>query len=357
MKKKLLSILLLLASCTSPKQEDLLIHNLDTDFSTADTLFMKYKQTFNFVSYTYDFAIKDTILLASGNNNENIGHCYSINNGALITTIINCGNAANETRQGTIIRYHRDSIQFIDQMFKEIKLIAINDILTKPMGEREFSRITIPTTIKSFYYKKIDNNVVIGYNDANNKDAKYFIFENNKLTQFGEYNKKILVSTVNQELTNDIAAHQYNPKFASYGSKIISADRSGVTLETIDINTKSILNERFYTKITFGEQFKGSYSSDPIDMYTEKVYCTDKEIYCIVKQINKVKSKEEGGRFVDLFILVFDWDLNPIKKYYIGSSTFGGYSVCMTEDCKKFYYLAMEEEKQTLFEGIINYNL
>lgn len=354
MKTKLLSILLLLASCSSTEQEDILIHNIDIDFPTADTVIMGHKLTLGIYRDIREIIIKDTTLFALdfGNNNENIGFCYSLNSGNVITPIINRGRAANEIATQSFsldIMSHRDTIQFIDFALREIKSIFLDDILTKPMGERQISKINVPTTIKSLSYKKIDNSVVIGYNLKGDNNAKYFIFDSSKVTMFGDYNKKILVSNVNQKITNNIAAGQYSPIFASCGSKVISADESGVTLELIDTNTKSIVKDRFYTKFTFGEQMENI-----VDIITEKVYCTENEIYCIVKQMDKIKSKEIGRKYVDVFILTFDWDLNPIKKYYVGSSKSLDFKYFMSQDCKKIYCLSTGGEEQTLFEGTIN---
>lgn len=282
-----------------------------------------------------------------------MGYCYNINNGEPLNTIINYGKAANEILPENIVEFHGDSIQFINYILREIKSISMDDILTMPLGERKMSKIVLPKIIGSLNYKKIDNNMVIGHNYKNDKNAKYFIF-NNELTLFGKYNTEILESTVNQELTPDVLASQYYPYFASCGSKVISADRRGITLELIDPNTKSIIKDRFYSKFTFGQQSKGVYSGEPTDLNTKNVYCTNTEIYCIVTQFDKTKKRENGNLFVNIFILVFDWELTPIRKYYIGSSTSRGYSVCMTDDCKKIYYLAFLEEKYSLFEGIIN---
>lgn len=355
MKKKLLSILLLLASCASPRQEDILIHNIDTDFPTVDTIAMDYKQTIDMTYHATEITVKDTLLFVLGWNTKNLGYCYSLNSGNTITPIINRGKAANEliTQDCSLnIVSHRDTIQFIDLVLREIKSISLDDIITKPMGEREFSKTNAPMAIKSFNYKKIDNSVVIGYNYES--DSKYFVFDNGKITMFGDYNKKILVSRVNQKITNTIAEGQYCPMFASWGSKVISADERGVTLELIDVNTKSIVKDRFYMKFSMVEQFKGGSTCDPVDIYTEKVYCTENEIYCIVKQINKLKTKGIRERYLDVFVLTFDWNLNPIKKYYVGTSNFDGFKYFMSQDCKKIYCLSTGGEEQTLFEGTIN---
>lgn len=358
MKKNILSILFLLASCSFPKQEDVLIHKIDVDFPAVDTIAMDHKQTLILLRLPREIIIKDTTLFVLGfeDNDVNVGLCYSINSGDVLTPIINRGRAANEiaTQSYSLkIMSHRDTIQFVDLISREIKSISLDDIITKPMGEREFSKTNVPTTIKSFNYKKIDNSVIIGCNSNGDNDAKYFVLDSSKITMFGEYNKEILVSRVNQEITNNIAAAQYDPIFANWGSKVISADARGITLELINAKTKSVVKDRFYTKFTFGEQVENTFSGDPVDIYTEKVYCTENKIYCIVKQINKIKSKEKRREYVDVFILSFDWNLNPIKKYYVGTSNFYGFKYFMSQDCNKIYCLSTEGEAQTLFEGII----
>lgn len=174
------------------------------------------------------------------------------------------------------------------------------------------------------YAKEIDNNVIIGYNLKGENDAKYFVYDSSKMTMFGKYNKEIFVSKGNQKISNDISAGQYDPLLASCGSKVISADTRGVTLELIDVKTKSIIKDRFYTKFTLGTQVEGGATCDPVDLYA------------------------------DIFILTFDWDLNPIKKYHVGTSSLYGFKYFMSQDCKKIYCLSTEGEEQTLFEGTIN---
>lgn len=357
MKKKLLLILLLLSSCASTQKNDIIIHDLDVDFPTAETVSMEYKQTFNMIYYSEEIAVKDTAIFALGYNNDNMGYCYNINNGNLITPIINRGKAANEIiaeDYSLNIMLHKDTIQFIDNGLHEIKSITMDDVVTKHVGERVVSKINTPKANLSFNFKKVDNNIVIGQNFDPKEGQKYFIFDGNELSLFGEYNEKIYKSNGNKKLSSNILSMVCQPKFANHGSKIISADKHGVTLELIDANTKNVIKDRFYTIIPIEEMDEKGGSPPLMDLNTKRVYCTDNEIYCIVTLLDKLKTKEEKKKFVDIFILVFDWDLNPIKKYYIGSSTNRGYTICMTEDCKKFYYLANEGEKQTLFEGLIN---
>lgn len=81
--------------------------------------------------------------------------------------------------------------------------------------------------------------------------------------------------------------------------------------------------------------------------------CNDKYILCCVSGYLSKEDKE--AKIVKKAILVFDWDLNPIKKFDLPSSDKNRNTYFISEDCKTVYSWKMEEKGLVLSKSDLNY--
>lgn len=349
MKKLLYTFVILISSCASSVQQDKnRLHDLDTDFPVADTITLNpiLKQTFENMSNINNFIVRDTIMYCFENNDDNFGYCYGINSGVKLSTIINKGKANNEmtsivTKNNMFID---DSIQFIDTKSRIIKIFSINDILTKPMNERVFSTYKLPDEIiNTFNFTKY-NNIILGTSDYidDTINYKYFTLENGKVSLFGNVKKEIFEPEM--ELNRAIISGVFNiTNFTNHNEKFAVANFHGIVLQVIDVNKKIVKYDRYYQKFKI-EESDGVIKTMPTDYKTISIGCDEKYIYC---QVRKSARGEINGKI----ILVFDWELNPIKKYFIRPHALDKNRFYISKDSKSLYYLTTEDEKPKLYEN------
>lgn len=359
MKKLFLPALLVLISCGGSVNTDktLVLSNLDVDFPVTDTIQPSYIQTFENISRTSTCAVKDSIIYVSEDNNSNCGHSYNIYTGEQISTIINIGRASNEIPglRGFLIK--GDSIQLFDTYAiqsnnnpQTIKTFALNDILTKPMGERNFSSVTIPDTLFTISYLKIDGGIILGSNSAGEltNNLRYFISENNQITYFGDIMEGLVESVIVLDEKNKRLS--YNPfvftEFGCYNEKIVAVNSSIMMLEVINTVEKTVEKGKYYDKYLIKNENQG----ESTGCYRpSSVMCTKENIFCIA-----IKKSIVGNKPIfESYIFVFDWNLNPVKKYYIAGGDALNFNYILSNDCKSIYSISTNPEKQEIYEGKI----
>lgn len=126
--------------------------------------------------------------------------------------------------------------------------------------------------------------------------------------------------------------------------RIIAANVQGIMLEIINTEQKKIERGKYYDKYIMEEESVGTTSDYDIRL----IGCTKENIFCVV-----VKGFKENDKIVDKsFILVFDWELNPVKKFYVADNMEGDL-FWFSNDCKSICRMNVNTEKQELFEGKI----
>lgn len=354
MKITLLIILLFLVSCSSSskKQSDIIIHDTDIDFPTTDTIEFTPRQSFEILDNIRSlWCVKDSVLFVEiYNNPDRLGICYSINSGKEISTIINIGRAANEAATSCSFEYGKDSIHFCDIIYHNIKTFAMDDIISKPLAERSFSLNMIPDSIVTNRFTKIDEKTTFGTNRNSSESSCfrnyiYFTYDGKEVSFFGELRKEIFETLDDYKTFIDKRNVFQNITYATCKNKVVVAEYLGIALHIVDPHQKKIIKERYYNKYITSEDTKiatGEYQwSD--------VFCSDEYIYCISRKKNEKKSVETGRNVLEKHIFVFDWDLNPIRKYFF----VGNDKINLSHDGKSLYRLVRNnenDEKRDLLE-------
>lgn len=333
----LISLFIIGYSCSSEQKTDV-IKDIDFDFPTTDTITFNPLKTFNIASDVKSIHVKDSVLFVLENNNDNLGYCYSINSGEKISTILNKGRAANE-QIDPFVFFTKDSIQFIDMntiSSRLIKTFSLDDIISKPISERTFS-VTHFTqdTLSLYFYVKIGNETIFGTNAKSEKDSDmcYFIFNPEKVFSFGKYEKEIFDSKESYDCKSQGSILMFSHIRLS-GDKVIVAYQFGMGLNVIDTDKKAITKERYYNKFKCNED-----GFTPIFKYKCKtIECDDENIYYFTRNIM------DDDEYMN--ILVFDWELNPIKRYAIKCNR----NDFMSYKDKTLYLMTQGEETMELLE-------
>lgn len=350
MKISSLFILLLLVSCSSKsdKQSDIVIHDVDIDFPSADTIKFTLRQSFEILDNVSSWHVKDSLLFVQTYNNpDRLGICYNINSGKEISTIINLGRAANEATTSCQFEYGDDSIYCCDTKYDNIKTFAINDIISKPMGERPFSINKIPDSLIALFFTKIDSIIIFGTNNNGDpascyRNYLYLTYDGKDLSFFGEVRKEIFETQKDYETSIVEKKVFQTTSVAINKNRVVVAEAYGIALHAIDPYKKKIIKERYYNKYNVSENgitASGKYQSSD-------VYCSDEYIYFISRVQNEKKSAETGLNIFEYHILVFDWDLNPVKKYFSCMNNRPN----LSHDGKSLYLLVENDDKRDLFE-------
>lgn len=356
MKITLLYILLFLVSCSSSskKQSDIIIHDTDIDFPTADTIEFTPRQSFEILDNIRPlWCVKDSVLFVEiYNNPDRLGICYSINSGKEISTIINIGRAANEANTSCSFKYGEDSIHFCDNIYHNIKTFAINDIISKPMWERPFSINMIPDSLISSHFTKIDTITIFGTNSNLNqlsyyRNYLYYTYDGKDLSFFGEVRREAFETQKDYEESVKEKCLFQTTKIATNKNRVIIANIFGIALHVVDPHKKKIIKERYYNTYKYNPSNARTFTTSKYQSCF--VLCSDEYVYCVSQVKDEKKSAEMDRKIFENHIFVFDWDLNPIRKYFF----VGNDKINLSHDGKSLYRLVRNnenDEKRDLLE-------
>lgn len=376
MKKKTNACLFLIGislfGCDSAKSPVSLISNVDTDFPITEELEFKPFNKYEILE-TGHCMIDDSILwYFSGSDKHSIGSCYHLNTGEKLSTIAMKGNAANEfvnLGNPSSSRITDDSIQlhssYFDKKSDVIKTFAIKDIIeNKPMNERQFSVAMVPDSINATQFMKLPNGSILATIDGsygkkplpekfdiNNKS--FVIINNNEVKGYETINYDSFDVKITDPESNS------NPNFViknaySTGNIVTRGNDMAAfsacyqfILYTFDLKRGSIINEKRYTEM---KSDGGAMTTNEMEMLIGIMKSNDKYIYCAVVGYFSKKDKELGLRKRALF--VFDWNLNPIKKFNLPSKKNTRHII--SEDCSSIYIGEYTDEGFVLTKADLN---
>lgn len=346
MKKKFLPFLFLAVSCTSYTKD---VHDIDKDFPTTDTLSFEPIKTFNIDQEVIDFTVMDSAVFIVEMGSENFGHCYNINTGEVISTLVSKGSAQNELIKNPLsgIRIKDGNVYFSNQG-GVIKKFSTNEILTKPLGERKVDIISPPNEVATMSYIETGNNELFGTPLPNMNDDfyRYFISVKDSVIYLEKLNEKYKASK-NITDKNLSQAPIISCAFENYNNKVVTADY-GMMLQIVDLKKRIIENERFYNKIEVDG--KGRLKSN--EFTVANVKCNEKYIY--FRTIRSDFSKTTDKDVYNMYVYVFDWNLNPVKKYFAGAFNYKKTRNNISHDGNNYYYMTVsDEDKQVLYKAEI----
>lgn len=371
MKKKqflLFLITITLFSCESGRRNNVAISDINTDFPSPEKLELKPFKIYDVNSYG-PCIIDDSVLWHFEETNNHFGTCYNLNTGEKISTIASKGKASYELIQSPNVIFSGDSVQFHTSLTSSngsIKTFAKKDIINNiPMGERNFSLVTPPQRINIGQMIKLSNgsvltticpvNKVFDLNKTETNKKNIVIINDNGIKAYNTINYKshnIKQSTDYKgpsEVTakDQIKMSYANGLIATKGCDIavLTADMQFI-LYTLDLKNGNVINEKRYTEM------QGIFieTTNAMNLAIVDIKSTDKYIFNVVRGYFSIEDKE--SRTTRESIFVFDWKLNPIKRFDLPNEKGGYYT--LSNDCEAVYYCIDGEDGLTLLKANLN---
>ena len=368
----LLLISLSFFSCNSAvKNQAAPISNIDTDFPITEELEFTTFNKFDILEIGCCM-IDDSILwfVRRGEDDDDFGSCYNLNTGEKLSIIASKGRAANELIGLEDFQIIGDSVQLYAYP-NMIKTFAKKEIIANvPMGERTFSVTIVPDSIWVRRMVKLPNGSVLAtiipalseseqteINEFNKKSVTIFNNEEANSYETINYGSFDLEKAKGMELpANDLIKCAYADGCIAIKGNDMAAFSvcHQFILYTFDIKSGNVVNEKRYTemqRVESRDEMSTSLSTiNNRQIEIETMQTNDKYIICSVRGF--FNEKDEELRQFSEAIFVFDWELNPIKKFDLPYRKNGYYTV--SNDGSAVYFRESNEDGLSLYKADLN---
>lgn len=303
------------------------LSDVQTDFPECDTLTFKKWQT-------YDIKMKGVIMISdSGLWNfydtpiDNLGDCYDLNTGEKLSSIATIGRAKNEVELDlNSIGIANDSMYIFYDERKLLKIFPLNDILNNvPVGERKVNMKQFPDTLYMSGITPLSDGSILStlsFNfNPNLLDSKEItpsvaIINDTSIKTYQTINYDSY--SINLHEDQSLSVNNFIKLNYAYGNvsakgnsmAVLSVDRQAI-LYTLDLTTGKVINEKRYTEMKC--EGGGFLSQNDLDLNIVNLESNDDYIVCILEGFMNEKEKKEKKQ--KRILLVFDWNLNPIKCF------------------------------------------
>lgn len=366
----LLLICISFGSCNSTVKNQIIpILNIDTDFPVTEKLEFKLYNKYDILKDGFCM-IEDSILWSIKDREDDFGACYNLNTGERLSSIASRGRAANELTELEDFQIIGDSVQFYVYP-NMVKTFAKRDIINNvPMGERRFSVTIVPDSILVRRMAKLPNGSILAtimpasaefeQVKLNEYNEKSIAILNNKEANFYEtinYESFDLEKAKGLELSaNDLIKCAYADGCIAIKDNdmaVFSVSHQFI-LYTFDIKNGNVVNEKRYTKMkrteSRDEMFTSLSTINDRQIEIESIKLNDKYILCDVRGYFS-KEDEDSKRYKEA-IFVFDWDLNPVKKFDLPYRKNVYYTV--SNDGSAVYFRESNEDGLSLYKADLN---
>lgn len=372
MKKNTRFLLLLigisLLSCNNTMKKSITpISSFSTDFPITERLKFDFFNKYNILERGF-CVIDDSILWHFKNGRHDFGSCYDLNTRKKLSVIAYRGTSTNELSNLDWFNIIGDSLLFYVGQ-NTIKTCSKKDIINNvPIENRTFSVITAPDSILVSQMTKLPNgSALVTIRPAINKFEKekrneinkktIAIFNNNKIKSYEtiKYDSfDVEEATKNQIDANDLIKWTYAQGIIAIkdnNTAVFSAFNQFI-LYTFDLNIGNVSNEKRYTKILRdGEEMSFTSTNDML-LNIRSIKVNDKYILCQVygyfsEEDKEVKLQKEA-------IFVFDWNLNPIKKFDLPETERKDGYYTISNDCNSAYFCESNDGGITLHKADLN---
>ena len=340
------------------------ISNIDTDFPATEKLEFKLFNKYDILK-SGTCVIDDSTLWFFDFAETEIGSCYNLNTGKKLSIIASIGRAANELTELDSFEIIGDSVLLYTGR-NTIKTFAKKDIIDNiPMGDRKFSIATVPDSILMNRMTRLPNGSILATTlPALSKlekarmsgfNQKTIVIFNNKEANFYE--------TINyesfdiEEADTELPANDLIKCAYSYGSVEIKDNDTVVfsvcnqfILYTFDIKSGNVVNEKRYTKMQRDGREGSLTTTNDRKLRVGVMKSCDKYVLCDVQ--GYFSEDDKDSKLYKEAIFVFDWELNPIKKFDLPQKENGYYTI--SNDCKSAYFCEFNEDGLVLYKADLN---
>ena len=357
-------------SCNSTvKNQTIPILNIDKDFPVTEQLEFKPFNKFDILNEGFHI-IDDSTLWSIEEREDDFGACYNLNTGERLSIIASRGRAANELTELEDFQIIGDSVQLYAYP-NTIKTFSKREIIDNiPMGERKFSVTIVPDSILVRRMAKLPNGYVLATIIPALSE-----FEQRKMNEFNEKSVALLndkeansYETINYGSFNlekakgaELSANDLIKCAYADGCIAIKDNDMAVfsvshqfILYTFDIKNGNVVKEKRYTKIQREEvrdEISTSFSTtNDRELEINNIKTNDKYILCDVRESFIEEDKEL--KLYKNSIYVFDWELNPIKKFDLPDRKNGYYR--LSNDGSSVYFCEFTEDGLILYKANLN---
>lgn len=348
-------IIILLCSCNGAKnrneEQNSTIMAINADFPTSEDLEFEYFNDYEMLETGYLRITDSALWHFTEMSRTAIGSCYDLNTGEKISTIGTRGKAKYEfVRQPSVLSFIGDSIQFT--CFYQIKTFSIKDIIeNKSLDSRGYSIVDIPSSFAIKSMTKLPDGSIftrlgspVGTSQTRNDLNKNSIVIINgddvksydlgiDYERFGAKEWEMNTGGYKDATYSDDIKNIYATGYERFNDDniIVLSVLNQFTLYSFDINSGKVLKEKTYT---IPEESGGGYPENNLRLsISGDMKADSKYIYCPVEGYFSEKDKKNKKRRTSIFI--FDWDLNPIKRFNLPYTK--NETIIISEDCKSVY--------------------
>ena len=372
MKKNPLLLLLVsisLFSCNNTVKKSISpLSNLNTDFPVSETLEFTPLNKYTVVEGGFCI-IADSVLWHFEDNGDDFGSCYNLNTGEKISTIASVGTSANELTALERFDIVGDLI-LLSPNRTTTKTFLKKEILDNvPVKNRTVTITTVPDSILVRQTKKLPNGSILAtirppfefeknkINAINNNSIVIFNENEAKAYETIKYDSHEIKKATDREIaTNDLLKWSYAQGFIKTkgNDMAIFSVNNQFILYTFDLNNGKVVNEKRYTKI-MRDGMEGSFTTiNDMNIEIVEMESNDKYIICMVDGYFNEENK--NPETIKNTIFVFDWKLNPIKKFDLPEQEDKRSYYLLSNDCNSVYFCQYDEyeEELTLHKAAFN---
>ncbi|WP_294142370.1 hypothetical protein [uncultured Sanguibacteroides sp.] len=338
------------------------VSNLDADFPVSEKLEFKLFKKYDILEKG-SCVIDDSILWHFERGEHDFGSCYNLNTGEKLSIIIPRGKATHELIELRAFEMIGDSVQLYTSQ-DTIKTFAKKDIIDDtPMEERKFSVTTNPDSIFVSQMIKLPNSSVLatirptlfevekGIRNKINKKS-VVLFNNNEAKSYEtiKYDSFDVRKAKNRELAaNDLIKWAYAQGFIEIKNNdtAVFSVNDQFILYTFDINSGNVINEKRYTRIQRNGEEMSFITTNDRYQSIGLIKSNDTYILCGVDGYFSEEDKKTRRRKKAIF--VFDWNLNPIKKFDLPDRKKGYYTI--SNNCSSVYFCEYNEDGLMLYKA------
>lgn len=347
-RKVLFSLLVMGTTVIAPSAMAQKLDDVNRDFPKSEPLKKTKTFTLNNSQKVGWFVVKDNLFIF--NNLAATNKCcvaIDLKSGKQVGEFIEKGDVNNAIESMTM--YGTDSLMTMNK--KMVSTYSIKDLMS---GSIKPNIINRKDTMIGILYTKIDGNTIMGAGSGrvNPEQKRYYKVTGDKCTQFIDMNLdhfNVILANPDGLKCQAKAVDYYSLLVPNQKTGLVAmATRNGRILEVVNPKTMKVETSKIYNKATIYAEVHPS-GKGMAKMYVVgsesfvALACDDNYIYVVMHE------KGDEPKMVNYSLVVFDWKLNPVKKYDImkGKEYLG---FVFSADAKQLYQLEKRDSGYVLHQ-------
>jgi hypothetical protein len=287
------------------------------------------------ICYPGDLEIVDSLLFILDWQNDYYLSAYSLNSGKLLKEFGKKGRGPQELSRAISIDYNSkdhslDCFTRAPKRVNSYSLDTLNYIAT-------YSPTMMPKDGSCYHAKKFGSGYI---GTGRFVQGMYALFEDEKVNYYGEFPKftgseKLSSSEKSSLLQGLLKVHPSKNKFV-----FVSSFNQTLDINRLENNCFEKIKRYSFDKSKYSSLGNGAAAKLSTDIYS---YCdvdvTDQYIFCLY--VSSTFEEYLKDRYLGDYLLIFDWNGTPIKKYKLEKPL---NHIAFDDGTNSIYGLALEDE-------------